>query len=112
MFYFVAKFSDFVEFYVKTQPMSLITFASIYRSVVCLQHDSYTIICLSFCQVRQEVLKLYRTFFRTIRRLPDEQQKKEVAEWVRADFKNYKSIPVEEEIQVCFLFHFLLIERK
>jgi len=55
--------------------------------------------------VRQEVLKLYRTFFRTIRRLPDEQQKKEVAEWVRADFKNYKSIPVEEEIQIKSLIY-------
>ena len=65
-----------------------------------LLRTTQKLICLHFCQVRQEVLKLYRTFFRTIRRLPDEQQKKEVAEWVRADFKSYKSIPVEEEIQV------------
>jgi len=55
--------------------------------------------------VRQEVLKLYRTFFRTIRQLPDEQQKKEVADWVRSDFKNYKSISVENEVQIKSLMY-------
>ena len=51
-------------------------------------------------QVRQEVLKLYRTFFRTIRHLPDERQKSEVADWVRSDFKTHKTISVEDEVTI------------
>jgi len=50
--------------------------------------------------LRQEVLKLYRNFFRTIRQLPDENQKRDVADWVRADFKAYKNVSVENEVQI------------
>lgn len=49
---------------------------------------------------RQEVLKLYRSFFRTIRLLPDEGQKRDVASWVRADFKANKAVAVDNEEQI------------
>lgn len=55
--------------------------------------------------LRQEVLKLYRTFFRIIRKLPDKGQQREIADWVRTDFKSYKSIdPVEEDRIKALLF--------
>ena len=50
--------------------------------------------------LRQEVLKLYRNFFRTIQKIPDTKHKNEVADWVRADFKAYKSVSVENETQI------------
>lgn len=40
--------------------------------------------------LRQEVLKLYRNFFQSIRTVPDITHKKEIADWVRTDFKNNK----------------------
>ena len=47
---------------------------------------------------RQDVLKLYRTFFRTIRKLPDKSQQLEIAAWVRSDFKANANIdPANEE---------------
>ena len=51
--------------------------------------------------LRQEVLKLYRNFFRIIGKIPDPVQKKEVADWVRSDFKTHaKSCSIEDEHQV------------
>ncbi|KAL0830799.1 hypothetical protein ABMA28_002917 [Loxostege sticticalis] len=38
--------------------------------------------------MRQEVLKLYREIFRTIRLVPDETTRIELKEWARADFRN------------------------
>ncbi|XP_058129609.1 LYR motif-containing protein 2 [Anopheles ziemanni] len=38
--------------------------------------------------LRQEVLKLYRTIFRTIRQVPDESSRHELREWARSDFRN------------------------
>jgi len=55
--------------------------------------------------LRQEVLKLYRSFFRTIRQLPDENQKRDVADWVRSDFKAYKDISVENDTQIRSLIY-------
>lgn len=40
--------------------------------------------------LRQQVLKLYRSFLRAIRDVPDEESKKELLEWARSDFKNNK----------------------
>ncbi|XP_062561900.1 LYR motif-containing protein 2 [Armigeres subalbatus] len=37
--------------------------------------------------LRQEVLKLYRTIFRTIRQVPDESSRQELRQWARADFR-------------------------
>ncbi|PSN52900.1 hypothetical protein C0J52_02975 [Blattella germanica] len=37
--------------------------------------------------VRQQVLKLYRSFLRAIREVPDENSKKELLQWTRSDFK-------------------------
>ncbi|XP_062715669.1 LYR motif-containing protein 2-like [Aedes albopictus] len=37
--------------------------------------------------LRQEVLKLYRTIFRTIRQVPDEASREELRQWARADFR-------------------------
>ena len=51
--------------------------------------------------LRQEVIKLYRNFFRTIKQLPDPVQRKEVADWVRSDFKTYaKSSSLKDEDHV------------
>lgn len=38
--------------------------------------------------LRQEVLKLYRQIFRTIRQVPDESSRRELSEWARSDFRN------------------------
>ncbi|XP_047530995.1 LYR motif-containing protein 2 [Vanessa atalanta] len=40
--------------------------------------------------LRQEVLKLYRDIFRTIRKVSDENTRLELKEWARSDFKNNK----------------------
>lgn len=37
--------------------------------------------------LRQEVLKLYRTIFRTIRQVPDASSRQELREWARSDFR-------------------------
>lgn len=56
--------------------------------------------------VRQEVLKQYRSFFRTIRLLEDENQKKEISQWVRSDFKANASVKNSEEERIkALLFH-------
>ncbi|KAM3957074.1 LYR motif-containing protein 2 [Aphomia sociella] len=38
--------------------------------------------------LRQEVLKLYREVFRTIRLVSDNTTRKELKEWARTDFRN------------------------
>lgn len=40
--------------------------------------------------IRQQVLKLYRSFLRAIREVPNEESKKELLEWIHSDFKNNK----------------------
>ncbi|XP_068617312.1 LYR motif-containing protein 2 [Battus philenor] len=40
--------------------------------------------------LRQEVLKLYREIFRTLRKVPDETTRLELKDWARSDFKNNK----------------------
>lgn len=37
--------------------------------------------------LRQEVLKLYRDIFRTIRQVPDPNSRLELRDWARADFR-------------------------
>ena len=59
------------------------------------------VLTLKQFMLRQEVLKLYRNFFRTIRKIPDPDQRKEVADWVRSDFKtNAKSCSLSDEDHV------------
>jgi len=50
--------------------------------------------------VRQQVIKQYRTFIRTARRLPDKNQTDGIIDMVRADFKHNKSIPVDDQMQI------------
>ena len=51
--------------------------------------------------LRQEVLKLYRNLFRTIGKIPDPVQRKEVADWIRSDFRTYaKSSSLKDEDHV------------
>ncbi|XP_059057580.1 LYR motif-containing protein 2 [Achroia grisella] len=38
--------------------------------------------------IRQEVIKLYRDIFRTIKLVSDENTRQELKEWARADFRN------------------------
>ncbi|XP_055592104.1 LYR motif-containing protein 2 [Uranotaenia lowii] len=40
--------------------------------------------------LRNEVLKLYRTIFRTIRLVPDASNRQELREWARSDFRANK----------------------
>lgn len=37
--------------------------------------------------LRQEVLKLYREIFRTIRQVPDANSRTELRDWARSDFR-------------------------
>ena len=50
--------------------------------------------------LRQEVLKLYRTLFRTLKQLPDKSQQQETAAWVRDDFKANKNIDPSQEDRI------------
>lgn len=59
------------------------------------------VLTLKQFMLRQEVLKLYRSFFRTTRQIPNDGQRKEVENWIRSDFKTYaKSCSLEEEDHV------------
>ena len=59
------------------------------------------VLTLKEFMLRQEVIKLYRDFFRTIKQLPDPVQRKEVADWVRSDFKTYsKACTLKDEDHV------------
>ena len=40
--------------------------------------------------LRQQVLKLYREFLKVIREVPDEENRKEILQWTRSDFKKNK----------------------
>lgn len=53
--------------------------------------------------LRQEVLKLYRDIFRTIRKVPEELSRKELREWTRSDFRN--NIHHTEEITIKMLIN-------
>lgn len=37
--------------------------------------------------LRQEVLKLYRDIFRSIRQIPEESSRKDLKQWTRSDFR-------------------------
>ena len=50
--------------------------------------------------IRGQVLKQYRQFLRTARRLPDKRAGSDVVEWVRADFKKNAAIANGEEDQI------------
>ena len=49
--------------------------------------------------VRSEVLKLYRDILRTVRKIPDEYYREEMARWARRDFKTNKHLT--DEVHVC-----------
>lgn len=53
--------------------------------------------------LRQEVLKLYRDIFRTIRKVPDDSSRKELKEWTRSDFRN--NLHHTEEITIKMLLN-------
>ncbi|XP_032516580.2 LYR motif-containing protein 2 [Danaus plexippus] len=49
--------------------------------------------------LRQEVLKLYRDIFKTLRKVPDEKTRLELRDWARVDFKNNKHHTDESAIK-------------
>ncbi|XP_026748749.1 LYR motif-containing protein 2 [Galleria mellonella] len=49
---------------------------------------SKTTLSLKQFMLRQEVLKLYRDIFRTLRLVTDDTTRNELKEWARADFRN------------------------
>lgn len=50
--------------------------------------------------LRQEVLKLYRTLYRTINKIPDESSKKDLKSWLRDDFEKNRSKSEEIDIKM------------
>ncbi|KAJ8723156.1 hypothetical protein PYW08_003068 [Mythimna loreyi] len=50
--------------------------------------------------LRQEVLKLYREIFRTLKKVEDETTKADLREWARADFRNNMHHTDETTIKV------------
>ena len=64
-----------------------------------------TTLTLKQFMLRQEVIKLYRTFFRTLRQLPDQDQQREVAQWVRTDFKSNKNIDPSQDDRIKALLY-------
>jgi len=61
---------------------------------------------LSQFMARQQVLKQYRTFLRTAKRLPDKSQSSSIIEMVREEYKHHKSIPVDDsgKIKAMYLY--------
>ena len=57
--------------------------------------------------LRQQVLKLYRDFFRTTARLEDAGQREEIRALIRADFRANKNIDsnMEEDKVKSLMFH-------
>ena len=57
--------------------------------------------------LRQQVLKLYRDFFRTTAKLEDAGQREEIRALIRADFRANKSIDsnMEEDKVKSLMFH-------
>ncbi|XP_063362717.1 LYR motif-containing protein 2 [Cydia amplana] len=49
--------------------------------------------------LRQEVLKLYKDIFRTLRYVADESTRQELREWARTDFRNNKHLTDEATIK-------------
>lgn len=45
--------------------------------------------------VRQEVLSLYRKILRTIKQVPDKQDRDYLKNWAKSDFKNNKNVKEE-----------------
>ena len=49
--------------------------------------------------LRQQVLRLYRDCLRTIRRVPDPAQRRDLADWARANFEAHRGLQDEEAIK-------------
>merc|ERR1712189_92387 len=58
------------------------------------------IMTLNQFMIRGQVMKQYRDFLRTAKRLPDEYMRKDVLEWVRKDYRNNANIPNSQEDQI------------
>ncbi|XP_071448185.1 LYR motif-containing protein 2 [Hetaerina americana] len=50
--------------------------------------------------MRKQVLGLYRSILRTIREVPGEKNKKELKDWVRADFRSNMHVIDENAVKV------------
>lgn len=55
--------------------------------------------------LRNQVIKQYRNFLRTAKRLPDQKHSQEIIDWVRSDFTANKNIPNSEEDQIKALLY-------
>lgn len=51
--------------------------------------------------IRQQVLKLYRDIFRTIRHIPDKSNQNEMKQWARSDFRANMHHTDENTIKMC-----------
>lgn len=51
--------------------------------------------------IRQQVLKLYRDIFRTIRHIPDGSNRNEMKHWARSDFRANMHHTDEHTIKMC-----------
>ena len=50
--------------------------------------------------LRGHVLKLYRDCLRTARAAPSKQQRAEIEDWVKADFRANQKVPLDEEERI------------
>ncbi|XP_049872636.1 LYR motif-containing protein 2 [Pectinophora gossypiella] len=53
--------------------------------------------------LRQEVLKLYRDIFRTLRLVPDEKDRQDLKVWAKTDFRNNMHQTDEHRIKMMLL---------
>ncbi|KAK7089394.1 LYR motif-containing protein 2-like [Littorina saxatilis] len=50
--------------------------------------------------LRSEVLRLYRDMLRTLKRIPSQDQRKDLQQWIRTDFDNNKHHTEEAAIKM------------
>ena len=48
----------------------------------------------------RNVLKLYREILRTIKKIPDKNDREYMRNWARTDFKNYKNVSDDASISL------------
>ena len=58
------------------------------------------VLTLNQFMIRGQVIKQYRDFLRTARRMPDKNAQQDILVWVRQDFKSNASIPNSQEDQI------------
>ena len=64
------------------------------------------VLTLNQFMIRGQVIKQYRDFLRTARRMPDKNAQQDILVWVRQDFKSNANIPNSQEDQIKSLLNY------